>query len=395
MSAPETSSPCFGSIVFNNSGSGYQFNGAGGTQNINTGSGNQFFGSSFHSPTTFSHVSGSHVTGHQPVSDPMDQARPQRPTTRRDFEIAVICALDIEADAVSALFDQFWDDEGPSYGKAAGDPNAYSTGTIGSHNIVLAHMPGMGKVNAARVASGFRTSFPNIKLAIVVGICGAVPSSPRGDQIVLGDIIISDGVVQYDFGRRLPEGFVPKETVHDSLDKPGLEVRSLLNKLKVYRHRKELLARIAKHMGDLRANPDVAAVYPGTAEDKLFEATYRHLADGELCEQCGCCGTLVPRSRLKEQDSPQPVVHFGLIGSGDTVMKSGQDRDAIAGKTGVIGFEMEGAGVWDTFPCLVIKGACDYADSHKTKVWQRYAAATAAACMKAFLSFWVSQSPDA
>lgn len=50
---------------------------------------------------------------------------------------------------------------------------------------------------------------------------------------------------------------------------------------------------------------------------------------------------------------------------------------------------MEGAGVWDTFPCIVIKGACDYADSHKTKAWQRYAAATTAACTKAFLEYWV------
>jgi len=70
-------------------------------------------------------------------------------------------------------------------------------------------------------------------------------------------------------------------------------------------------------------------------------------------------------------------------------MKSGEDRDAIARQTGVIGFEMESAGVWDVFPCVVIKGACDYADSHKTKVWQRYAAATAAACMKAFLGHWM------
>jgi len=57
-----------------------------------------------------------------------------------------------------------------------------------------------------------------------------------------------------------------------------------------------------------------------------------------------------------------------------------------------VGFDMEGAGVWDVFPCVVIKGACDYADSHKsdkTKAWQRYAAATAAACMRAFLDHWV------
>ena len=67
-------------------------------------------------------------------------------------------------------------------------------------------------------------------------------------------------------------------------------------------------------------------------------------------------------------------------------MKSAQHRDKIAGTEQVIGFEMEGAGVWDHFPTVVIKGVCDYADSHKNKRWQRYAAATAAACMKAFLS---------
>jgi nucleoside phosphorylase len=50
------------------------------------------------------------------------------------------------------------------------------------------------------------------------------------------------------------------------------------------------------------------------------------------------------------------------------------------------------------FPCVVIKGVCDYADSHKNKKWQSYAAATAAACMKAFLEAWVSADkllPDA
>jgi len=70
-------------------------------------------------------------------------------------------------------------------------------------------------------------------------------------------------------------------------------------------------------------------------------------------------------------------------------MKSGEDRDEIAVREKVIGFEMEGAGVWDEFPCVIIKGVCDYADSHKNKKWQGYAAATAAACMKAFLKEWV------
>jgi hypothetical protein len=69
-------------------------------------------------------------------------------------------------------------------------------------------------------------------------------------------------------------------------------------------------------------------------------------------------------------------------------MKSGEHRDKIAGMDGVIGFEMEGAGVWDNLPCVIIKGVCDYADSHKDKAWQKYAAATAASCVKAFLRRW-------
>ena len=69
-------------------------------------------------------------------------------------------------------------------------------------------------------------------------------------------------------------------------------------------------------------------------------------------------------------------------------MKSGQHRDTLTEKEGVIGFEMEGAGVWDNLPCVIIKGVCDYADSHKNKMWQDYAAATAASCTKAFLEYW-------
>ena len=93
----------------------------------------------------------------------------------------------------------------------------------------------------------------------------------------------------------------------------------------------------AKYMDVLRAEPDLAAGYPGTALDRLFEAQYRHVVDGILCEECGCNGRLVPRKRLG-QNIAQPAVHFGLIASGDTVMKSGGDRDAIARQEGVIAF---------------------------------------------------------
>ncbi|KAF4772413.1 hypothetical protein HAV15_002034 [Penicillium sp. str.  len=43
---------------------------------------------------------------------------------------------------------------------------------------------------------------------------------------------------------------------------------------------------------------------------------------------------------------------------------------------------MEAAGLMNDFPCLVVQGICDYADSHKNKEWQGYAAIVAAAYAK-------------
>ncbi|KAF9775391.1 hypothetical protein IL306_006502 [Fusarium sp. DS 682] len=321
-------------------------------------------------------------------------SRPPRPNDRRGFEIAIICALPLEADAIEALFDHHWDNEDPPFDKGPGDPNAYSTGVIGRHNVVLSYMPGMGIANAATVASNCGKSFLGIKLALVVGVCGVVPFKLNKDEIVLGDVIVSDGIVQYDFGRQLPDHFARKDTLLDSLGRPNQEIRGVMAKLRSLRHRRQLSAKIAEYLEVLRQEPELRAEYPGVTKDRLFEASYRHTEDQKSCEQLGCNGELVLRSRLKTAGvRPTPAVHFGLMASGNSVMKSGKDRDRIAAQEGVIAFEMEGAGVWDSFPCIVIKGACDYADSHKNKDWQRYAAATAAACAKALLNFWVSSSP--
>ena len=67
------------------------------------------------------------------------------------------------------------------------------------------------------------------------------------------------------------------------------------------------------------------------------------------------------------------------------MIKDGPTRDRVAQKERILCFEMEAAGLMDTFPCVVIRGVCDYADSHKNKRWQRYAAATAACYCKELL----------
>ncbi|VUC31587.1 unnamed protein product [Clonostachys rosea] len=319
----------------------------------------------------------------------------KRPTHQRDFGIAILCALPIEANAIEALFDEYWDDDWPCYSKAAGDSNTYTTGSIGPHNVVLIHMPSMGKGSAASVAANCRVSFPGIRLAIVVGVCGIVPYVPgTKDEIILGDVIVSDGIIQYDLGRRLPDRFERKDTLLDSLGRPNNEIRGVLAKLRGNRSRGMLLSNMNAYLNELRKDAALKAEYPGTQNDKLFGEVCNHATSSMACQASGCRRDQpVSRSRL-DQDAPQPAVHFGLIASGDTVMKSREERDSISQRENVVGFEMEGAGVWDIFPCVVIKGACDYADSHKTKVFQPYAAATAASCAKAFLKNWVPSGRD-
>ncbi|KAL2787495.1 hypothetical protein BJX66DRAFT_310736 [Aspergillus keveii] len=337
-----------------------------------------------------------------------------RPNRRRDFELAIICALPLEADAVIALFDHHHSEDGEEgYGKAADDQNAYTTGVIGNHNIVVAHMPGMGKVSAAGVAVGLRMSFPNIKLALVVGICGGVPGGLNAREIYLGDVVISQCLVQYDFGKQYPMAFEPKDSIQGGSGVPPIAVQALLRKLETHYHSAGLQEDTNMFLRELQENSR-RALYPGAEFDQLFKPLYLHqhrsLTDcatcGEdgshacanaivtACQELGCGAEgLVHRERNSDNHEQVfwPSIHFGRMGSGDTVMKSGTHRDGIARRDGIIAFEMEGAGVYAYFPSLVIKGVCDYADSHKNKQWQDYAAAAAAACTKAFLKRWASE----
>ncbi|CAG7917496.1 unnamed protein product [Penicillium olsonii] len=87
----------------------------------------------------------------------------------------------------------------------------------------------------------------------------------------------------------------------------------------------------------------------------------------------------------KIREAEDPVIHYGLIASGNQVMKNATTRDAIAREMNILCFEMEAAGLMDQLPCLVVRGICDYCDSHKHKQWQGYAALTAAAYTKALI----------
>ncbi|KAF5667836.1 pfs domain-containing protein [Fusarium denticulatum] len=323
------------------------------------------------------------------------------------IDIAILCALTLEADAVETLFDEPWTG---GYNRSEGDTNTYTFGVIGRRGVVLVHMPGIGTTYSATIAAYCRTTFPRISLALVVGICGGVPFSEDGTELLLGDVVISDGLVRYDFARQYPDGCLIKSSVSESARKLPVEILGYIAKLKGLNARRRLRERANEHLTTL--SEVLGVKNPGIEEDILFESTYSHMhhppsscticisnsgdSTGLICERSrstSCkdlkcdIGRSVARKRQREA-ALYPAVHFGKFGSGDKVMKSGEDRDSIARSEGIIAFEMEGAGAWDTLPCVIIKGICDYSDSHKDKRWQAYAASTAAACAKAFLEGW-------
>ncbi|KAL4735941.1 hypothetical protein BDV11DRAFT_173357 [Aspergillus similis] len=333
-----------------------------------------------------------------------------RPKSRNDFAIAIICALPLEADAVEALFDEHYDRLGKYYSKQRGDANSYVNGRIGKHDVVLCYMPGMGKGSAAGVAAKLQISYTGIKLALVVGICGGAPSPPEYREIFLADVIISDSVIEYDFGRQYPGGFLRKTGVKETMGRPSPEIRSLLNGIRAEKARSELQSRTQQYLQVLQQR-GAKWCHPGVS-DVLFRASYLHKHHSHVsparcscyesdsreqiceealdkdCHELGCNNGQQIRCR-EVSEAIQTSIYIGQVASADTVMKSGQHRDEIARREKVIGFEMEGAGVWDYVPCIIIKGVCDYADSHKNKLRQTYAAATGASVAKAFLEYWI------
>lgn len=292
--------------------------------------------------------------------------------------VAIFCALVEESTAVRITLDEEF------ACKTTGKQGyVYTFGSIGEHKVVIAQPVEMGPVNAAHCVAHVSHQFPDVRLALMVGIGAGIPSDQL--DIRLGDVAIGvprdnhPGVVQYDLGKYEEDGDF---SLKGTLNKPprilmsailSLEGDELLGR---FRHRK-ILRRIIKQ-NDSFKQPD--------SEDILFEGTFHHIQKGSDCTACRTSDDKKVVPRTPRSSLNQSVIHRGLILSGGGVVKNPEDRERLQrGYRGAVCFEMEAAGIVDELPCLVIRGICDYADTHKHDGWHYHAAAVAAAYCKAVL----------
>jgi len=272
------------------------------------------------------------------------------------------------------------DEEHEDLERDENDENLYSLGSIAGHNVAIVCLPAgrIGNNPAATVVTQMKATFKGIQFSLIVGVGGGVPSVEV--DIRLGDVVISQpdktfgGVVQYDAGKTTPSGFERTGLLNTPpriLLAAVARVRA--NELRGRSKLSEYISKISRipKFQRRRAGPDV-----------LFKASYDH-EGGHTCDKCSIDRQEARQPRDSEEEV---VVHYGTIASGNQVIRDGRTRDRLSRELGgIMCFEMEAAGLMNNFPCLAVRGICDYADSHKNKTWQSYAAGAAAAYAKEVL----------
>ncbi|KAL6900373.1 hypothetical protein GGI43DRAFT_422907 [Trichoderma evansii] len=297
--------------------------------------------------------------------------------THNEYTVGWVCALSKEQTAATAMLD----DRHGSLPKPPNDPNTYILGSIGKHNIVIACLPEgeIGTNSAATTATWMISTFPSIKFGLMVGIGGGIPPKVR-----LGDVVVSipvdryPGVVQWDYGKA-EKGGEFKQT--GLLNNPPTLLRTALTENELSG------SKIPEYLDDLRQKwPRLVLLnytWSESLTDRRQKATllviffngflyllqllFGFWAIGPIDREVK--GEASPPAVNGDERKPRDTrIHYGLIASGSQVIK-----DAKA------------AGLMNNFPCIVIRGICDYADSQKNKNWQEYAAAVAAAFAKELL----------
>ena len=283
-----------------------------------------------------------------------------------NVKIGIITALPKECAAMKMMMSDvkecFFDDKGAGHRYYLGKLKSANGKT---HRVALAQC-GMGNNKAAIRATNMLNHFKSIDSIIMTGIAGGIPSYKNDDkQVRLGDIVVSDGVTQYDLIKE-----TPKENKNSSnAAKPSALLLEAIDIMKTYEY--EDVYPWHEYLDEFSS--DSHFFKPSEDTDKLYDL------EGKLCEH--------PYDSTRTK---YPKVFMGKIASANTLLKNPNKRDMLKSTYGVLAVEMETSGIADAtwnyeVGYLAIRGICDYCDTHKNDLWQEYAALAAAAYTRSLI----------
>lgn len=225
-----------------------------------------------------------------------------------------------------------------------------SGGRLVEHEVVVIRLQQPGITSATAATTSLLIAFPNVHDVLVAGIACGIPDPQRPERDVrLGDIVVGrGGVIQ-----------------HDDISDKGEQViyrgQTLLPSLEMIAASEEL---------EERAN----ASQPSWVD---------YIAEGI---QAG-----IEWPGHPSRTFAIPVVHYGMIGSGSTLLRNANHRNKLRDDLDVQAVEMEGAGVAAAAKnvadadAFVIRGVSDYGDDEKSDTWHPCAALGAACYVRSLL----------
>lgn len=282
-------------------------------------------------------------------------------------KIGIITALPKECAAMKAMMQDveecFFDDRGAGHRFFIGKIASANRKT---HRVALAQC-GMGNNQASIRATNMLNHFKSIDSIIMVGIAGGIPSFEKdGKQVRLGDIVVSQGVTQYDFTKETPDGF----ECRSSTSKPSAQLLEAVDVMRTYEFDDSYPWH--KYIDNISlktptfAKPPIETDVLYDLEDNIFE----HIEDASRTNY--------------------PKVFLGGVASANNLLKNATKRNELKKSYGVLAVEMEASGIADatwnhSVGYLVVRGICDYCDTHKNDLWQEYAALVSAAYTRALI----------
>ncbi|KAH6995351.1 nucleoside phosphorylase domain-containing protein [Ilyonectria destructans] len=281
----------------------------------------------------------------------------------QDYTVGWVCATISEYVAAQEFLDEeHQDEEQETLGTLhPDDANHYTLGRIGKHHVVVAFSSNSQSGAASNTAIDMVRSFPNIRIALLVGIGYGARNDAH--DIRLGDVVVGygrDGVFQYDF-----DSTVENHSFQDVrfFNQPPLALQTTIAGMQAqYKRSGHQLEQTIDCV--FEKNPRLREEYQRPQAPCDLEA------DGS---------NTVPRH-------DNPAIHFGTVASSNRLMTDAAERKKLAADSNVLCFETEEVGLNTNFPCLFIRGICGHSDSNENKEWQGYAAMAAAAYAHDLLS---------